>query len=214
MDLQPLTMNAESAQAMYEEYRALGSRSNEDDAAIMAMLREVKKGRQIIDLHIAIPGGGHDEIGRPKLAIARADQLEIKMMREGHWTWTPEGKRSDYVRDGEMSFLPPDRDSYERIASSLTFDVPADRFNGWPNMPRSGYFAMVPPVPPRLRPQGALSRYAICWEVEEWSERSKTAPPPVDPALLRHLMGSLYAVIAVWDLTDIERLVLGMTRRS
>lgn len=43
----------------------------------------------------------------------------------------------------------------------------------------------------------------ILWEAE-WQ-----AVPPKDPALLRHLGGDLYAVVAVWDLTELERAVLG-----
>jgi hypothetical protein len=39
--------------------------------------------------------------------------------------------------------------------------------------------------------------------VEEW-----TRVPPRDPALLRHIRGDLWVVLAVWDLTDLERLVL------
>lgn len=31
---------------------------------------------------------------------------------------------------------------------------------------------------------------------------------PVDPALLKHIGGDLYAVVATWDLTDLERAVL------
>jgi hypothetical protein len=31
---------------------------------------------------------------------------------------------------------------------------------------------------------------------------------PVDPALLRHIRGDLWAVLAVWNLTDLERYVL------
>jgi hypothetical protein len=31
---------------------------------------------------------------------------------------------------------------------------------------------------------------------------------PRDPALLRHVRGDLWAVLATWDLTELERLVL------
>jgi hypothetical protein len=42
-------------------------------------------------------------------------------------------------------------------------------------------------------------------------------PAPVDPALLRHIGGDLYAVdlyavVVTWDLTEIERAVLALTR--
>jgi len=34
--------------------------------------------------------------------------------------------------------------------------------------------------------------------------------PPRDPALIRHIRGDLWAVLAVWDLTELERAVLAM----
>ena len=64
--------------------------------------------------------------------------------------------------------------------------------------------AMVPPIPPALRPPYKLGNYAILWEAT-WE---KVPRPPGDPALLRHIGGDLYAVLAIWDLTDLERAVL------
>jgi hypothetical protein len=63
---------------------------------------------------------------------------------------------------------------------------------------------LVPIVPPQLRPKHKIENYHTLWEVESW-----TLVPPRDPMLLRHLGGYLYAVLAVWDLTDLERAVLG-----
>jgi hypothetical protein len=60
----------------------------------------------------------------------------------------------------------------------------------------------VPLVPPNLRPARGLNRYCILFEAE-WEP-----VPPTDPMLLRHLHGSLYAVLAVWDLTPLERAVI------
>jgi DNA-binding Lrp family transcriptional regulator len=62
--------------------------------------------------------------------------------------------------------------------------------------------AIVPLIPPKLRPAGNLSKYCILWEAD-WFR------PPGDPLLLRHLAGTLYAVLAVWDLTELEQAVLG-----
>lgn len=62
--------------------------------------------------------------------------------------------------------------------------------------------AVVPLIPANLRPMNALNRYVLLWEAV-WVKR-----PPIDPLLLRHLHGSLYAVFAAWDLTPLERAVL------
>lgn len=61
---------------------------------------------------------------------------------------------------------------------------------------------MVPSVPVWLRPEGHLSEYHILWEAE-WE-----VAPPVDPILLKYVSGPMYAVIAQWDLTPVERAVL------
>lgn len=63
---------------------------------------------------------------------------------------------------------------------------------------------IVPLIPPRYRPRrGRLSSCHLLWEVEAWD-----LTPPTDPALIRHLRGDLWSVLAVWDLTDLERAVL------
>jgi hypothetical protein len=74
---------------------------------------------------------------------------------------------------------------------------------------RSGH-AMVPIIPPRYRPaRSRLPRLHILWEVPAW-----TLVAPIDPALLRHLRGDLWAVLATWDLTPLERAVLSQRGRS
>jgi len=55
-----------------------------------------------------------------------------------------------------------------------------------------------------MRPKTKLEGFHTLWEVETW-----TLEPPRDPVLLRRLGGDLYVVLAVWDLTDLERAVLG-----
>jgi len=47
--------------------------------------------------------------------------------------------------------------------------------------------------------------YFVLWEAV-WQEL-----PPTDPMLLRHPTGHLYAVLAVWDLTEIERAVMAQS---
>jgi hypothetical protein len=54
-----------------------------------------------------------------------------------------------------------------------------------------------------------LSKHFVLWEVESWD-----FAPPIGPMLLRPIGGNLYAVIAQWDLTDIERMIIAGTRRQ
>ena len=73
---------------------------------------------------------------------------------------------------------------------------------------------MVPLVPAQVKQQlrqsnrsMKLENYHVLWEVEEWYER-RVIEPPIDPFLLKHIGGTLYAVLAEWDLTELERSVL------
>jgi hypothetical protein len=78
---------------------------------------------------------------------------------------------------------------------------------------QSAWQSMVPIVPPRHRPAVAttLASYLVLWEVDTWTWASPPLPPG-DPALLRHVGGDIYAVLATWDLTELERLVLAGRR--
>lgn len=76
---------------------------------------------------------------------------------------------------------------------------------------RSAWTSMVPIVPPKHQPARGFGDRLILWEVENWEWTSLPAPPG-DPALLRPIGGDIYAVEAVWDLTELERLVLAGRR--
>ena len=68
----------------------------------------------------------------------------------------------------------------------------------------SGLRAIVPNIPPRLRPGRGLQLYTLLWEAT-WAV---DPVPPGDPALLRKLGGDLYIVLGTWDLTALEQAVL------
>jgi hypothetical protein len=149
------------------------------------------KGRAIIDLPKAVRSGGLDEQGRPKLAVGRASWEWIgfdTIWRRGsnyrptffHWPWNRTGSTGQF-----------------QFASDLF--APAKVTN-------TSWRAMVPTIPPSIRPASNLDAYTILWEAE-WQ-----AVPPRDPLLLRKLNGDLYVVLAMWDLTELERAVLGAVR--
>jgi hypothetical protein len=91
------------------------------------------------------------------------------------------------------------------------FELPTGYTAGWSLLGgwrSEAWAAMVPIVPPKHRPsEGLLERYLVLWEVDEWAWQVVPRPPG-DPALLRHVGGDIYAVLATWNLTELERLVL------
>ena len=78
--------------------------------------------------------------------------------------------------------------------------VRVDRVPGRPpqaNRSADTWRTIVPLIPPRHRPsQRRVRGFHILWEVEAW-----TPTPSKDPALVRHIRGDLWSVVATWDLS-------------
>ena len=207
MDLQTIELPRAEARERFVEYRrAVHQRHDAEDEAIMRGYRAMAKGSALISLQAAISAGGVDEHQRPRIAVGKATAEKVFLERRG--------------ADGSVMFST----KLER-ASNNAIDVrpfpagtlPSIDLDGvdWSQREAKGVvqggwngtrFSVMPNVPPRFRPAKGLHLYDVLFEVDEWA---KEAPPVTkDPALLRHLAGDLYVVCAVWDLTELERLVL------
>lgn len=202
MQLDTITMPKDEADAKLREYRD-GLSGDVDDEVYVGIARALhwlkrRNVQGLLDLPAAIAAGGENEKGLPQLAVMSADEP---------WCWVEVG------RLGAVRFTfqrwPPHHNRRRGIYAfpAGTLPSPAGRWG------IDGYRAMVPFIPPSLRPKRALHRYAVLWEVERW-ERDVSPPPPEDPALLRHVGGDLYAILGTWDLTPLERSVLAGVRRN
>jgi hypothetical protein len=187
MNVPTITMDRDLAKDAYREYRqACRNNPNEADRVVMMGYKAMAQGRAIINLHDAFVSAGLDDKGRPKLAIARATWEWIRFQFQG---W------KDVARF-EKAPVNQWNNPFYRIPISA---FPAERT-------KEPWRAMVPMIPPSIRPASSLNDYHILWEAE-WQ-----TTPPRDPLLLKKLNGSLYVVLAVWDLTELERAVLGAVR--
>lgn len=197
MDLSTLTMDKDEARRRFLEYRnSVRQRHNAEDEQIMRGYRALSRGHQVIDICATLRKGGwmllpprwhkSQPVWVPRLALMRADQ---------EWCWL------NTYQDGRVEFhhtgnpRPNERRNYFRFSNLFT--PPPDVDRSWWN-----FKAMVPPVPPALRPHDSIGNYHILWEAE-WQR-----VPPKDPALLKHIGGDLYVVLATWELTELERTVL------
>jgi hypothetical protein len=218
VELATITEDPHVARRAYLDYRravksdarrklgAAERRYRQVDEQTMRAYRALAQGKQLIRLAETIAAGGVEfkttkawsgtyEVALPRLAVVRADA------RRCH----TQGVDSD----GMVSFSAgvPDRYGYSPSKSKLnrvtlpdgTF--PEDERSKRRNLP-THHIAVVPTIPPPLRPPHNLSGYRILWEAD-WTEQV-----PVDPALLKHVGGDLYAVVAVWNLSELERAVL------
>lgn len=191
-----IAVNPDLARKAYLEYREVFKSSRRQEDALMARAyRQASLGHRIVNVREAIRDGGLGEDGMPRLAIARADQTSVLGSIDSR---------------GSVHIWPAGRVPWERFAKDVHFVAERlfpddDARRGTRQMA-----SMVPIIPPALRPSVGLTGYHVLWEAT-WHVPTRIEAPG-DPALLMMLSGDLAAVLAVWDLTDLERMVLGLTR--
>jgi hypothetical protein len=183
-----------------EKLRAVRSvlhrRADAEYQALEQAYEQAAAGKELIQLSDAVRNAPRDEKGRPRLAIARADRRQVEVRING---WQD-------PRRCLFKAVSPNAGRQHRDNPSLAVAVE------WPgDAPEARGFALVPIVPAdvieKITPK-ALNGYHILFEVEAWADTRLGARPDIDPYLLRHVGGDLWAVVAEWELTAIERAVM------
>lgn len=183
---------AEAKEKLRAYRKQLHRRADDEFAACAAGYEQLAKGRALLNVADAIRSAPRDEKNRPRLAIARADRHQVHYLESSG------------------------RDRF--CAASSTWNVKSPSldmvFSGavWSTRPAEGY-ALVPMVPAdALEAAGnpALKKCFVLWEVEQWADRRIGSRPDIDPLLLLPLGGDLYAVLAEWNLTPLERAVMAV----
>lgn len=188
MNVETIQLPRAQARAKIEAWRHRLDRNPDPKArleyeAALAGYRALARGTPVLDLGEVFRAVPVDAKGRPALAIARADARTVQLD-------TSTG-RFIFGSDGNL---------YPRsnAAWGTRFEIHSPQAQNRPLY----YTAIVPMIPPEVGPKRIdLRRHAILWEAA-WES------VPVDPMLLRPLAGNLYAVIAAWDLTPLERAVI------
>lgn len=203
-------ISRQDARKAYLDYKraVLSAVKPEEKAEYEGLWRGYKAiaaGKQVIDLGQCLQAAGVQENTLyPRLAICRADArtCRVSLDPDGSGVFFDEAFRWRRAPNRRVT-LPPGTfpqylmrwDNGNPIRYRPMGALERER---WPNQAT----ALVPIVPPALHPRAALSHYHILWDAV-W-----TPAPPKDPLLLRHLAGSLYAIVAQWDLTSLEQAVL------
>jgi len=187
METDMIEMPKEKALEAYRAYRKiLKSKRTREDEIMRRGYKHLAQGRKVINVADALLKAGLDSVGRPRIAIARA-----------HW-------ERAFLRvwdNGSCAFAENDFEwwnnpsVYRRV--SFSQGTLGDK-----RKPVVGFSAVVPSIPPQFKPTDSLSNYYILWDAK-W-----TREPPVDPLLLKHLGRNVYVVLAVWDLTPLEKSLL------
>lgn len=197
MNVTTITMPKAEAQARLKDYRrSLHRRAAAEYAAVAEGLEQLAQGTALLNLADVFAACPVDERGRPRLAIARADRTQVTFRQYHDETRArfaaAAGWRLSRLKNAEIAVelgrRPP--------------PLPPNQWMLW------GY-TLVPLVPPEVRRGHTdLAHYRTLWEVERWADQPIGAAADRDPYLLRHLGGDLYAVVAEWALTELERAVM------
>lgn len=193
MDVQTIEMPREEAQRALDAYKdALRERHDDELEEVMRGYKVLAADNPLLKLSVSMHEAGVDDEGMPRLAICRADEkwCKVEMRSDGSATF--------------VGFKTPGWQGDENHwATTRKVALPADtlpRYESAP--PYNRRHAAVPLVPPPFRPKFALRNYHILFEAE-WKR-----VPPIDPMLLKRISDDLFAVLAMWDLTEVERAVL------
>ena len=200
MDIQTIEMDPQEASERLVAYRRhLEGRHcqaiSDEYRAAVAGFEALATGTPLINLQEAIRSGGFDEKMRPRFAVGRADRKEVRFRWGSSWRTPRNTAQFDTSIGSGLDSLVVNIDMGER-----------------PSGANSDGYALVPMSPPEaLEAIGGgsnLRKHLILWEVEEWADRRISVMPDRDPLLLRLIGGDLYAVVAQWDLTELERQVM------
>lgn len=197
MQLATIEMDVDEAKERLAEYQASLARDrNRQDEQIARGYRTLARGLGVIRLSESIHAGGYfDTNGLPRIAVARANSQDCWIEHEGshdfvYMTESPRGGTQWY--------------NLGALVNPVSVRVTLPGSPEWQRGHEPRAHTIMPIIPPHLRPNPRrLHNFHILWEVEQWD-----LTPPHDPALIRHIGGDLWAVHAVWDLTELERAVL------
>jgi hypothetical protein len=186
MQIETISSIKDNAHAKWKEYlRAEKETKDPIYSDLKRMYWQIKKGKVLIDISKIIKAGGCIKPGHPHLAICRAYGKKV---------------RCTYWSDGTVNYKDDqsgwrDQDAVVRIVNAfpkVTFGV---RFQNSHDLE-----APVPLIPPKYRPKTLSLEHFILWEVDAWE-----MVPPTDPYLLRRITRNIFAVVAQWDLTPLEK---------
>jgi hypothetical protein len=193
MHTENIVMDRAQARDLYRKYKTHQHYSSPMDYEVQRAYQALAQGRLVIKALESVAAAGQKEDGTPKLAIGRADQKVVRLVlrSDGSATMTtstgwrrPRGIPTNWFDWPERTFPKP---------------VTVTRYGSR----RTEFESRLPLVPSYLRPKRGIQNYHVLWEAE-WQ-----SVPPRDPMLLRRIGRSdLWVVVAMWDLTEIERGVL------
>ncbi len=159
-----------------------------------------KQGKKLINVYDVIQKGGLNKNREPRLAIARADINEVRFVKQdtgsGQFCMEHGSYRSGWNTDVHLP--------QKTFKTQWERNLKADGTPDW-GIKNNEFKTKVPLIPADLMPEGELKNYYILWEVKEWEQLPETK----DPFLLKRISENMFAVLGAWDVTELERAIIG-----
>lgn len=161
----------------------------ENEEELFKILKASKQSLPLLNVETAIKAGGIFPNRLPRLAIA---PYFLSIDNEPLYAVVSSKGGVQYTDQDDHTC-----GNYNRFPN-VGLPMPKGLFEFLPFYPRMAGTA-VPLVPALLRQKDNRNLYVL-FEVEEWSLVRRV----VDPYLLKHISGSIYAILGAWDVTNLE----------
>lgn len=208
MNVTTIEMEKDEALKKYKEYLEADKKrkSREYTAARRAYLA-LSKGLKVIDIYEAFKKTGLKTNGSPKLAIVRADARQVYFTKErnGAGRFKRENPLEWRTRTYADDVLLP-AETFGEWVLSVAGVAP----NTWTTIENQDLVTNVPFIPPHIEALGKLENYYILFEVKEWQKNQKQPSRSIvgDPYLLKRLSDNTFIVLAEWDVSPVEAIVM------
>lgn len=198
MDLAKVSLSETDAEEKYKQYLELvKTRKEKQYDDLKKVYHALKKGYKVIDIFKAFEDTGTLN-DNPKLAISRADMRQVFFTKA-----VGGGGRFSDVNDSWKEKV----DDVNIPGGLMRSDWPLNNLeqgiSNW-NIKDRTVATNVPMIPAHLMPEGKLDNYYILFEVDEWNPIAAVD----DPYLLRRINANTFIVLAEWDVTPVEKIVM------
>jgi len=194
--IKKIIMPEEQATKEWKAYCDLLKKRKDRYLQVMkSAMYQLKKGFPLIDIFEVMKNGGLNDKNEPNFAISRADYTKI--IFEKHDQGTGIFKKEGWAYDKDAVQLP------QKIFN-IHWSRPEGQEQSW-RIDKKEIQTTVPKPPAVILPDGNLSGYYILWQAKDW----QVLPEKKDPFLLKRISENLFAILGSWDVTDLERAVIG-----
>jgi len=199
-----IEMDKNAAKAAWHEYCAAlkGKKGGflKDYYALKSAYFILKDGRKIVDVFEAMKRAGLTVQGYPRLVIAPLKFRRV-LFKAQDLSWGGQNGGGTFSED---KWNAPIKFNSAVVLPRKTWDFARSKENPKQQLQvEAGVSAQVPMVPAKYLPPNS-DGYFVLWEVDKWS---KWEDKPKDPFLLKRISENLFAVMAYWDLTPLERAI-------